>query len=76
MDNLEQVMKELEPAVAGCWVRCDHRQPGKPGDYYVIRRDRGKKLRTDTLRFNGGYWITAGHNPTNAVEAWWEEAIF
>lgn len=76
MDKLDQIMQELEPAVAGHWVRCDHRQPGKPGDYYVIRRRLGAKLGTDTLRYNGGYWITAKSAPTNTVEAWWEEAAF
>ena len=76
LDKLDQTMQELEPAVAGHWVRCDHRQPGKPGDYFVIRRRLGAKLGTDTLRYNGGYWITAKSAPTNTVEAWWEEAAY
>ena len=76
MKTIEQTMEELQPETSGRWVRCAERQPGGPGTYTVIRRRKAGKYELDGRLWNGGYWVTAGHSPTNAVEAWWEEDLF
>ena len=52
------------------WVLTSERQPARPGDYEVCR-SKGGPLKG--YRWNGGYWITPGHSPTDAVYAWLDE---
>jgi len=73
MKTVLQAMEELIPEDAGQWVPCSVRQPDEPGVYTVIRRRKSGKYDLDSRLYNGGYWVTAGNSPTNAVEAWWEK---
>lgn len=55
----------------GRWVMTSERQPDKPGDYEICRA-RGGPLHG--YHWNGGYWVTPGHSPTESVYSWLDEA--
>ena len=57
----------------GKWVLTEDRQPEAYGEYHVIRRVRGTKTMKDKYRWNGGYWVTPGGNPSYSVHAWWDK---
>ena len=59
----------------GRWVLTEDRQPDKPGKYQVMRRVSKKETRMDEYRWNGGYWVTKGGSPTNAVHSWYDERV-
>ena len=52
------------------WVLTSERQPEKPG-HYQIRRKKGDPA--GGYYWNGGYWVTPGGSPTNAVARWLDE---
>ena len=63
----------LNPVEGSAWIRCDASQPGKRGKYMVITQRRGGFL-MNCYYWNGGYWVTNGNSPTQAVVAWLDES--
>lgn len=51
------------------WVLVSDRQPEKPGKYEICRAKGGP---LPGYLWNGSYWVTPGHNPTDAVYSWFE----
>lgn len=51
------------------WVLTSERQPDKSGHYEVCRAKGGP---LHGYFWNGSYWVTPGHNPTDAVYSWFE----
>ena len=52
------------------WVLAAERQPEKYGEYQICRT-KGRPL--NGYIWNGSYWVTPGHSPTEAVYSWLEE---
>ena len=52
------------------WVLTSERQPEKPGHYQICKA-KGNPI--SGYYWNGGYWVTPGHNPTESVYSWLDE---
>ena len=52
------------------WVVASERQPDKPGHYTICR---AKGFPHRNYYWNGSYWVTPGHSPTEAVYSWLDE---
>ena len=63
---------DMNPVENAAWIRCDAGQPQSRGKYIVITSRRGGYL-MNCYYWNGGYWVTNGNSPTQAVVAWLDE---
>lgn len=52
------------------WVSVEERQPTERGYYTIVRRRSGGLTMKQDYFWNGSYWVTTGHSPTDAVTAW------
>ena len=73
MNEKLKMMMEPKPGETGRWILLSEQKPPKYGEYEVIRRTRSRELNYDLYLWNGGYFVTKGHSPSTAVEAWYKE---
>ena len=55
------------------WVKCKDRQPGKFGEYLVLRRLYGGRTLVDSCIWDAGCWISTAQTILDGVEGWWAD---